>query len=56
MSLFRKKSPIEKLTKKHKSLLEEAYKLSTINRKKSDELMYEADLIAKEIEILKIKN
>lgn len=56
MGLFRKKSPIEKLTKKYKSLLEEAYKISTVNRKKSDEIMYEADLIAKEIEGLKSKN
>ena len=56
MGLFRKSSPIEKLTKKHKSLLEEAYKLSTINRKKSDELIYEADLIVKEIEKFKNRN
>lgn len=53
MGLFRKSSPIEKLTKKHKNLLEKAYKLSTVNRKESDKLTYEADVLAKEIELLK---
>ena len=42
MSLFKRKSKKEKLEKKYREKLEEAYKMSTINRSKSDELTYEA--------------
>ena len=50
MSLFKRKSKKEKLEKKYRNKLEEAYKMSTINRSKSDELTYEAAQILKEIE------
>lgn len=50
MNLFKRKSKKEKLEKKYRNKLEEAYKMSTINRAKSDELTYEAEQILKEIE------
>ena len=50
MNLFRRKSKKEKLEKKYREKLEEAYKMSTINRTKSDELTYEAAEILKELE------
>ena len=50
MSLFKRKTKKEKLEKKYRNKLEEAYKMSTINRSKSDELTYEAAQILKEIE------
>jgi len=50
MSLFKRKSKKEKLEKKYRNKLEEAYKMSTINRSKSDELTHEAAQILKEIE------
>ena len=50
MSLFKRKSKKEKLEKKYREELEEAYKMSTINRTKSDELTYEAAQILKELE------
>lgn len=48
--LFKKKSPIETLELKHKKLLEEAYQLSTTNRKLSDQKTAEANAVLKEIE------
>jgi hypothetical protein len=51
-NLFKKKSPIEKLNNSYKKLLGEAHKLSTINRKLSDEKHAEADKVLKEIETL----
>ncbi|WP_408030681.1 Lacal_2735 family protein [Tenacibaculum xiamenense] len=51
-SFFKKKSKKEKLQAKYEKLLSEAHKLSTINRKLSDEKVYEADLVLKEIESL----
>ena len=50
MKLFKKKSKKEKLKKKYRKMLEESYKMSTINRTKSDELIYEAEQLLKEIE------
>ena len=50
MSLFKRKSKKEKLERKYRNKLEEAYKMSTINRTKSDELTYEAVLILKELD------
>jgi hypothetical protein len=50
MSLFKRKSKKEKLEKKYREKLEEAYKMSTINRSKSDELTYQAEQILREIE------
>ncbi|MUP45969.1 Lacal_2735 family protein [Gramella sp. BOM4] len=51
--LFKKKSEIEKLEIKYKKLLEEAHRLSTSNRRLSDEKMYEANEILKEIDKIK---
>ena len=50
--LFKKKSQRDILEKKYRKLLEESYKLSTINRKQSDEKMAEAAAVLKEIEQL----
>ena len=50
MNLFRRKSKKEKLEKKYREKLEEAYKMSTINRTKSDELTFQAAEILKELE------
>lgn len=44
--LFKKKSEKEKLQEKFKALMEEAYKLSTVDRTKSDEKRAEADEVA----------
>lgn len=51
-SLFKKKSKIEVLDKQYQRLLKESYKLSTINRKASDEKAAEAHVVLKEIEQL----
>lgn len=51
--LFKKKTPLEKLEAKYKSLLEEAFALSKTNRSASDAKQAEADKILKEIELLK---
>ncbi len=51
-SFFKKKSKKELLQAKYEKLLGEAHKLSTVNRKLSDEKVYEADQILKEIESL----
>jgi hypothetical protein len=50
--LFKKKSKLEILDKQYRKLLKEAHRLSTINRKASDEKMTEADRLSKEIEQL----
>ena len=54
--LFKKKTEIEKLEIKYKSLLKESYDLSKINRSKSDKKKFEAEEVSKQIEILKKKN
>ena len=51
--LFRKKSKVEHLTDTYRKLLEEAYALSTSNRKQSDSKYADADEILKEIDALK---
>lgn len=51
-SLFKKETKKEKLQKQYKKLLEESFKLSTVNRSLSDQKAYEADLILKKIEEL----
>lgn len=51
--LFKKKSEVEKLEAKYKKLLEEAHQLSTTNRSKSDEKMYEANEVLKQIDQIK---
>jgi len=48
-----KKDPVVKLQKKYDKLMEEAYKLSTINRKLSDEKYAEADEVLNRIKALK---
>ena len=48
--LFKKKTTEEKLNKKYDKLMEEGYKLSTINRKASDEKYAEANKIMEELE------
>ena len=53
--IFRRKTKIEKLDLKYKSLMNEAYNLSKTDRKKSDEKYFQAEEILKEIEILKEK-
>jgi len=53
--LFKSKSEIEKLYEKHKKMLSEAHRLSTINRTKSDEKVAEAEVILKQIEALENK-
>ena len=54
--LFKKKSPIEKLTAKREKLLQEAFDLSKSNRSASDKKMKEAEDIAQEIEALEKVN
>lgn len=51
--LFKKKTEEEKLQEKYKKLMEEAYKLQTINRSDSDQKYLEADNVLKQIEALK---
>jgi len=50
--LFKKKSEEDKLQDKYKKLMEEAYKLQSINRSDSDQKYLEADAVLKEIEAL----
>ena len=50
--MFGSKSKKEKLEAKYAKLLEEAFKLSTINRKKSDFKAAEADEVRKELDAL----
>jgi len=52
--LFKRKTKTEKLEEKYKSLMNDAFKLSKINRSQSDQKYMEADLVLKEID--KIKN
>lgn len=51
--LFKKRSELETLQKKYEKLMEEAYKLSSINRSESDKKVGEADQILKQIEAIK---
>jgi hypothetical protein len=53
--IFKKKSEIEVLQQKYEKLMDEAYKLSTVNRAESDKKVGEADLILKQIEALSVK-
>ena len=48
-NLFRKKSKKEKLQDQYNKLIKEAYELSTINRKLSDQKTYEADQVMQQI-------
>lgn len=51
--LFKKKDPIDELSKKYKKLLEESYQLSTTNRSASDIKRGEAERVMDEIEKLR---
>ena len=51
--LFKKKTEKEKLYDQYQKLQSEAYRLSTTNRKLSDQKMYEAEEIMKKLEALK---
>ncbi len=51
--IFRKKSESEKLQEKYRKLMEEAHKLSHINRKKADDKLYEAEQVMKKLEQIK---
>lgn len=52
MGLFKRKSKLDKLNDKYEKLLQQAHKMSTINRTKSDELIAESQEVLKEIESL----
>lgn len=51
--IFKKKTAVEKLEEKYKKVMEEGFKLQSINRSDSDQKYLEADTILKEIEALK---
>lgn len=51
--MFWKKSPSDKLKKKYEALLKEAFELSSVNRKLSDQKTAEAEEVLKEIQALK---
>lgn len=51
-SLFKKKSPIDKLQSRYDSVMKEAHQLSTVNRAASDQRYAEADDINKQIDAL----
>ena len=53
--LFKKKSEVEKLQEKYKKLMEEGFKLQSINRSDSVQKYLEADNLLKEIEALQAK-
>lgn len=50
MKFFRRPSKKDKLQKQYKMKMTEAYKMSTVNRAKSDQLIFEADQLLKQIE------
>ena len=54
--LFKKKSKVEKLNLQYQKLLAEAHKLSTSNRRQSDDKIVEANEILKQIDHLKENN
>jgi len=54
--LFKKKSEVEKLQELYKKLMEEAFKLQSINRSKSDHKYQEADMVLKKIDLLESKS
>lgn len=48
--LFKKKSEKEILQKKYEKFMKEAHSLSSVNRKLSDEKVFEADKVLKQLE------
>ncbi|PKV65361.1 hypothetical protein ATE90_1785 [Polaribacter sp. Hel1_33_96] len=53
--LFKKKSELEKLQESYKKIMEEAYKIQSINRTDSDKKYLEADNVLKKIEQIQSK-
>ncbi|WP_158838640.1 Lacal_2735 family protein [Polaribacter sp. L3A8] len=53
--IFKRKSELEKLQDSYKKIMEEAFKLQSINRTDSDKKYYEADMLMKKIESLQSK-
>jgi len=53
IKLFRKKTPLQKLEEQYDKLIQESYKMSTIDRAKSDTLAYEANEVLEQIKKLK---
>jgi hypothetical protein len=51
-NLFKKRSEVEVLKNQYKKLMEEAYKLSTIDRTASDAKYAEADAVMNKIQAL----
>ena len=45
LNLFKKKTPLQKLEEQYDKLIQESYRMSTIDRAKSDTLAYEANEI-----------
>ena len=54
--LFKKKSEVDKLQDKYKKLLQEAHRLSTIDRTASDAITAEANEVADQIRELSAKS
>lgn len=54
--LFKKKTELQKLQELYKKLMEEAYKLQSINRSHSDQKYLDANTILKKIESLELKS
>ncbi len=52
-SFFRKKSELERLTEEYQALLEQSFKLSTVDRKASDLKRAEAEALDSSIDELK---
>lgn len=52
MGFFKKKSKLDKLNDKYEKLLQQAHKMSAVNRTKSDELTAQSQEVLKEIESL----
>lgn len=50
--LFKKKSEKEKLQEQYEKLMKEAHSLSTTNRKLSDEKVFQADQVLKQMDKL----
>ncbi len=53
--LFKKKTEREKLQERYRKLLKESHRLSTVNRKLSDQKAYEAEEVMKHLMKLSIK-
>lgn len=52
LGIFKKKTEKQRLQEKYEKLLGEAHRLSTVNRKLSDQKAYEADQVMKQLEQL----